>query len=55
MLITVYGVKFVVLPYKKQHGLMILEETVLRGIFELRGEEVTGDERKFRSAEFNNF
>jgi hypothetical protein len=48
------GVKFVVLSCKKQHGLMILEERVLRGILELKGEEVTGDERKFRSEEFNN-
>jgi hypothetical protein len=47
-------VKCVVLPYKKQHGLIMLEERVLREIFELKGEKVTGDERKFRSEEFNN-
>jgi len=33
---------------------MMLEDGVLRGIFELKGEEITRDERKFRSEEFHN-
>jgi hypothetical protein len=48
------GVKFVVLPHKKQHRLIMLEDGVLRGIFELKGEEVTGDETKFRREELHN-
>jgi len=48
------GVKFVVLPYREQHRLMMLEDGVLRGIFEFKGEEVTGDERNVRSEEFHN-
>jgi hypothetical protein len=32
----------------------MLENGVLRGIFELKGEEVRGDERKLRSEELNN-
>ena len=47
------GVKFVVLPYKK-HRLMMLEDGVLRGIFELKGEEITGDKIKFHSEELHN-
>jgi hypothetical protein len=33
---------------------MMLEDGVLRGIFEFKGEEVTGDERNVRSEEFHN-
>jgi len=53
-LLLITGVKFVVLPYKKQHRPIILEDGVLRGIFEFKVEEVTEDEKKFRSEEFRN-
>ena len=33
---------------------MMLEDGVLRGIFELKGEEVTWDEKKLRSEDFHN-